>query len=67
MHPAPMRVTWNLRAINDWLHVSVKGGKRSAMRLGLAKRRLAYEDILWLGQRVPRPKRSRRKGMGMAA
>ena len=42
-------------------------GKTPAMRLGLAKRPLAYEDILWLGQRAPRPKRSRRKGMKAAA
>ncbi len=61
MHPAPMRVTWNLRAINDWIHVSEKDGKT------LTKRLLAYEDILWPAQRVPRPKRGRRKGMRMAA
>ncbi len=55
------------RAVNNWAHISEKDGKTPAMRLGLAKRPLAYEDILWPGQRVPRPKRSRRKGMRMAA
>ena len=55
------------RAVNNWIHISEKDGKTPAMRLGLAKRPLAYEDILWPGQRVPRPKRIRRKGMRMAA
>ena len=55
------------RAVNNWVHVSEKDGKTPAMRLGLAKKPLAYADILWPGQRVPRPKRSRRKGMKEAA
>ena len=55
------------RAVNNWAHISEKDGKTPAMRLGLPKRALAYEDILWPGQWVPRPKRSRRKGMRMAA
>ena len=55
------------RAVNNWIHVSERDGRTPAMRLGLAKRPLAYEDILWPGQRVPRPKRSRRKGMKAAA
>ena len=48
------------RAVNNWAHVSERDGRTPAMRLGLAKRPLAYEDILWPGQRVPRPKRSRK-------
>ena len=37
-------------------------GKTPAMRLGLAKGPVEYEDVLWPGQRVPQPKRSRRRG-----
>ena len=55
------------RAVNNWVHISEKDGKTPAMRLGLANRPLEYEDLLWPGQRVPRPKRSRRKGMKAAA
>ena len=36
--------------------------KTPAMRLGLTKQPLDLEDILWAGQRVPRPKRVRRRG-----
>ena len=32
------------------------------MRLGLAKQPLEFEDLVWLGERVPRPKRARRRG-----
>ena len=32
------------------------------MRLGFADEPLGYEDILWPGERVPRPKAERRKG-----
>ena len=39
-----------------------KDGKTPAMRLGFVDRPLDLEDILWPGQRVPRRKRSRRKG-----
>ena len=55
------------RAVNNWAHVSEKDGKTPAMRLGLANKPLEYEDLLWPGQRVPRPKRSRRKGLKAAA
>ena len=51
-------------ALNNWVHVSQKDGKTPAMRLGLANNPLEYEDLLWPGQRVPRPKRSTRKGGG---
>ena len=37
-------------------------GKTLAMRLGFSKAPLEYEDILWPGQRVPRPKAVRRRG-----
>ena len=55
------------RTVNNWVHVSEKDGKTPAMRLGFARKPLGYEDILWARQRVPRAKRSRRKGMRMAA
>ena len=55
------------RTVNNWVHVSEKDGKTPAMRPGFARKPLGYEDILWAGQRVPRAKRSRRKGMRMAA
>ena len=41
-------------------------GKTPAMRLGFARQPLRFEDILWPGQRIPRPKRSRRKGRALA-
>ena len=37
-------------------------GKTPAMWLGFTKAPLEYEDILWPGQRVPRPKAVRRRG-----
>ena len=49
------------RAINNFVFVG-DDGATPAMRLGLAKQPLDFEDIVWPGQRVPRPKRSRRKG-----
>ena len=41
--------------------------KTPAMRLGFATRPLTFEDILWPGQRIPRPRRSRRKGWALAS
>ena len=40
--------------------------KTPAMRLGFAREPLRYEDILWPGERVPRPERVRRKGRVIA-
>jgi hypothetical protein len=34
-----------------------------AMRLGLTDQPLDFDDVLWPGQNIPRPPRSRRKGM----
>ena len=39
-----------------------RDGRTPAMRLGFAKQPLRYEDVLWPGERIPKPKRSRRKG-----
>ena len=54
------------RTVNNFLLVG-EDGKTPAMRLGITKKPLDYEDVLWPGQRVPHPKRSRRKGMRAAA
>ena len=49
------------RSVNNFVFVG-EDGKTPAMRLGIARAPLTFEDILWPGQRIPRPKRSRRKG-----
>ena len=49
------------RTVNNWVYVG-DDGRTPAMRLGFAREPLKYEDILWPGERVPRPKRVRRKG-----
>ena len=49
------------RAVNNFIHVGVDGAT-PAMRLGFAARPLAYADLLWPGERIPRPRRNRRKG-----
>ena len=54
------------RVVNYFILVG-EDGKTLAMRLGITKKPLEYEDILWPGQRVPRPKRNRRKGMKAVA
>ena len=54
------------RTVNNFVWVSEEDGKTPAMRLGLVKRPLELEDILWPGQKVPRLKRSRRKGRAIA-
>ena len=51
------------RAVNNFIQVG-NDDKTPAMRLGLAKKPLRYEDILWPGVRRP-PKRARR-GRGLA-
>ena len=54
------------RATHNFVFVG-DDGKTPAMRLGYARAPLTFEDILWPGQRIPRPKRSRRKGRALAA
>ena len=46
---------------NFWCS-SATDGATPAMRLGFAKQPLGCADILWPGQRVPQPKRVRRRG-----
>ena len=53
------------RVVNNFILVG-KDKCTPAMRLGFIKKPLRYEDILWPGQRVPRPKRRRRKGLRAA-
>ena len=50
------------RTVNNWTFVG-NDGQTPAMRLGFARQPLDFEDILWAGERVPRPRRSRRKGI----
>ena len=54
------------RTVNNWVFVG-DDGKTPAMRLGFTKEPLEYEDIVWPGQRVPRPKAVRRRGKKMVA
>ena len=49
------------RAVNNFVFVG-DDGATPAMRLGFAKEPLQFEDIIWPGQRVPRPKKARRRG-----
>ena len=49
------------RSMNNFVFVG-DDGKAPAMCLGFAKQPLTYDDILWLGQRIPQRKRRRRKG-----
>ena len=49
------------RVVNNFIVVGTDG-KTPAMRLGFAQRPCSYEDILWDGERIPQPKRVRRKG-----
>ena len=49
------------RAVNNFVFVG-DDGATPAMRLGLAKQPLEFEDIVWPGQKVPRPKQVRRRG-----
>ncbi len=53
------------RATHNFVFVG-DDGKTPAMRLGFARQPLTFEDILWPGQRIPRLKRSRRKGRVLA-
>ena len=52
------------RAVNNFIHTG-KDGATPAMRLGFAGRPFAYADILWPGERIPKPRRTRRKGRAL--
>ena len=49
------------RAVHNFVFVG-DDGRTPAMRMGFAKRPLDFEDLIWPGERVPRPKRARRRG-----
>ena len=49
------------RSTHNFVFVGTDG-KTPAMRLGFARKPLRHEDILWPGERIPRQRRSRRKG-----
>ena len=49
------------RTVANFISVGLDG-KTPAMRLGLAKQPLTYEDVLRPGERAPRPRHVRRKG-----
>ena len=53
------------RTVNNFVFVG-DDGATPAMRLGFTREPLRYEDILWPGQAVPRPRRERRKGRVVA-
>ena len=53
------------RVVHNFVWVSDEDKATPAMHLGLAKRPLELEDILWPGQKVPQPKRRRRKGRAL--
>ena len=50
------------RAVHNFVFVGKKDRRTPAMRLGFAKEPLSFEDLIWPGERVPRPKRARRRG-----
>ena len=54
------------RSVNNFVYGGTDG-KTPAMRLSFARQPLRFEDILWPGERVPRLKRSRRKGRAIPA
>ena len=54
------------RAVANFISVG-NDGQTPAMRLGLAKEPLTYEDILWPGETAPRPRCVRRKGRQLTA
>jgi len=52
------------RAVNNFIHTGVDGAT-PAMRLGFASKPLDYADLLWPGEKIPVPKRTRRKGRAL--
>ena len=52
------------RAVNNFIHTG-EDGATPAMRLGFTNRPLTYADLLWPGEKIPVPKRTRRKGRAL--
>ena len=81
--PSGLRTVWNgyapykpeivqkylsiFRVVHNFVFVGKEDPRTPAMRLGLAKEPLEWADILWPRQRVPRPKRTRRRGKRLMA
>lgn len=51
-----------LRTYHNFIKVD-KDKMTPAMRLGLTKKPLDFDDVLWPGQKIPKAPRTRRKGM----
>ena len=49
------------RAVSNFV-LTGDDGRTLAMRLDLERKPLTFEGLLWPGQRIPMPRRSRRKG-----
>ena len=49
------------RVVNNFIHIG-EDGMTPAMRLGFADHPLGYADVLWPGEKIPAPRRRRRKG-----
>ena len=55
-----------LRVVNNFIHTGKTDRATPAMRLGFADRPLTYADMLWPVEKIPVPKRTRRKGRAQA-
>ena len=65
-HPAMLETYLTLfRTAHNFIYTR-EDGWPPAMRMGFAREPLRYEDILWPGERVPRPKAERRRGRRLA-
>ena len=53
------------RVVNNFIHTGKTDRATPAMRLGFADRPLTYADVLWPGEKIPVPKRTRRKGRAL--
>ena len=61
-NPAMLEVYLTMfRAAHNFIYVG-DDGRTPAMRLGFADEPLRYENVLWPGERVPRPKAERKTG-----
>ncbi len=54
------------RVVNNFIHTGADECT-PAMRLGFADRPLDYADVLWPGEKIPTPRKVRRKGRALTA
>ena len=52
------------RGVNNFIHTG-EDGMTPAMRPGFTNRPLAYADLLWPGEKIPSPRKVRRKGRAL--